>query len=233
MIRVQEAKQCLARTKGRLLNACYYQFVFGRCLPFSRQWVARFQAWEREHGAGDTPVSQNVWQQQYEGGTWAFLNDLGELARYSIIVGYLNQLKPHAAVLDIGCGEGILFSRYRPYGYARYLGIDISAAALVMLKQVEDANTTFVCADAETYMPGQRFDVIVFNESLYYFHAPVEAVQRYTGALEKHGIMIVSTFTGSARARAILRTLKARHALVDETRVTHAALSWLCSVFSH
>ena len=124
------------------------------------------------------------------------------------------------------------FSRYRPYGYARYLGIDISAAALVMLKQVEDANTTFVCADAETYIPGDRFDVIVFNESLYYFHAPVEAVERYTGALEKHGIMIVSTFTGPARARAILRTLKARHALVDETRVTHAALSWLCSVFS-
>ena len=232
MSRLQEARQRLAERKGRVLNACYYRFVFGRRLPFSRQLVARLQAWEREHGNGDTPVSQTVWERQYQRGTWTFLNDLSELGRYSIIVGYLSQLKPRAAVLDIGCGEGILFSRYKHYGYARYCGVDVSAVALEKLLPAQDTNTAFICADAETYLPAERFDAIVFSESLYYFHAPLDAIDHYAAALNKNGIVIVSTYTGSPRALAILRALKAKYSLVDETQITRSALSWICTVFS-
>jgi len=88
----------------------------------------------------------------------------------------------------------------------------------------------FICADAERYAPEDTYDVIVFNECLYYFHKPLEAVDRYVTRLAPQGIVIVSTFPASRRGRSILRALKRKHAVLDETHLSHASLSWTCSV---
>ena len=170
--------------------------------------------WEQERGKGDTPIPKTLWEQQYEIGHWNFLHTLGELGRFSVVVGYLHELRPDSAVLDIGCGEGLLFKRLQPRGCSRYLGIDISAA------------------DAEYFVPSDTYDVIIFNESLYYFLDPVAAVVRYSSALRPDGIMIVSTFLSSRRGRAILRALKRQFAVVDETSIAHAAQRWTCSVLA-
>ena len=232
MSKLRAAKTRLIEPIDRILYGCYYKVFFGRRFPMVQQLATRVGAWERYHGKGDIPVGRGLWENQYESGTWAYLNQLSELGRYSIIIGYLTELKPRAAVLDVGCGEGILFSRYRPYGYARYVGIDISAAALAKLLPAQDDSTTFICADAESYMPGDIFDAVIFNETLYYFDAPLAVFDRYAGAVHGHGIMIVSTYAGSLRARSILRALKANYPLIDETRISHSGLSWACSVFS-
>jgi len=214
----------------RLLGLVYYEFLFNTESPLSHTLASRVQSWEQQRGKGDTPIPKTLWEHQYETGHWDFLHTLGELGRFSVLVGYLHELKPIGAVLDIGCGEGLLFKRLQTTSCSQYLGLDISAAAIEKARAM--GTGPFICTDAEHFVPTDTYDVIIFNESLYYFLDPVATVVRYTSALRPDGIMIVSTFLSSRRGRAILRALKRQFAVVDETSIAHAAQRWTCSVLA-
>jgi 2-polyprenyl-6-hydroxyphenyl methylase/3-demethylubiquinone-9 3-methyltransferase len=174
------------------------------------------------------------WNSEFESGTWDYLAELPELARYSVLVGYAMHFNPAGAILDIGCGAGVFYRRVRPYGVARYVGIDISSCAIGKLRELDDHRCTFVVADAQRYLPTEQFDTIVFNEVLYYFRDPLATVQRYAGALKSGGILLLSTCTQFKGGSAILKRLKARYALLDETRVIHGAAkrSWIVSALA-
>src|ERR1700761_4332374 len=60
------------------------------------------------------------WDAEYSGGGWAHLRSLVELARYQVIAGWCARLAPAGAVLDLGCGEGILVTPLRQAGYGTY-----------------------------------------------------------------------------------------------------------------
>jgi len=214
----------------RLLGLVYYEFLFDTESPLSHTLASRVQSWEQQRSKGDTPIPKTLWEHQYETGHWDFLHTLGELGRFSVLVGYLHELKPNGAVLDIGCGEGLLFKRLQTTSCSQYLGLDISATAIEKARAMGAG--PFICADAEHFVPTDTYDVIIFNESLYYFLDPVATVVRYTSALRPDGIMIVSTFLSSRRGRAILRALKRQFAVVDETSIAHAAQRWTCSVLA-
>jgi SAM-dependent methyltransferase len=232
MITLHRAKIRLVNALYRLLHRLYYAGLFGRRLPVADRVAGIVQRWETARRRGDIPQPAAVWEAQYAAGRWDFLAGLDQLARYSVIAGYIHYLKPGAAVLDVGCGEGLLLRSYRPYGYVRYLGVDIAANAIARLGAAEDARTRFVCADAESFQPDERFDVIVFNESLYYFRDPLATFARYLQFLHNDGIIIVSTFLGSPRAVSILRRLRERYALLDEVQIKHdKKLAMICSVF--
>lgn len=220
---VLAAKNRLGYELFQLFNALFYRFVLGRHVPFAAQLEKTITSWERRN-------SRDQWETQYLSGKWAKLEQLDELARYSVIVGYMAYLKPQGAVLDVGCGEGILFKRYKPHGYSRYLGIDISEVALAKLAEQQDENTAFVRVEAEAYRPTELFDVIVFSEALYYFQAPLTVIERYSHALQQDGILIISTYARSRRAMAILRQIKTKYSLLDEARIAHQSQSWVCTV---
>jgi 2-polyprenyl-3-methyl-5-hydroxy-6-metoxy-1,4-benzoquinol methylase len=213
----------------RLLGFVYYEFLFDGGTPIGRALASRIVTWEQGRGKGDTPISKSLWEEQYGSGHWDFLRSLGELGRFSVLAGYLHELKPQGALLDIGCGEGLLYKRLLSQP-SLYLGLDISAAAIDKARTIGAG--PFLCADAEQFVANDTYDVIVFNECLYYFNDPVETVGRYASALRPDGIMIVSTFLQSRRGRAILRALKHRHTVMDETSIAHGARSWTFSVFT-
>lgn len=211
----------------RLLGFLYYEFFFDTRSSVRDALASRVQMWEEQRGKGDSPIPKTLWEEQYESGHWNFLTTINELGRFSVVVGYLRELTPDGAVLDVGCGEGLLYSRMQPR-CARYLGLDISSAAIARAATVGAG--PFLCADAERYEPTDTYDVIVFNESLYYFNDPVGTVVRYAGSLRPNGIIIVSTFRPSRRARAILRALKRKFTVLDETSIVHDGVWWTCSV---
>lgn len=96
-----------------------------------------------------------------------------------MIVGYCRFLRSRGAILDVGCGEGVLHRRLGSEGYSRFVGIDLSRAAIKRARQQGDDRATFIVADASEFVPEGRFDTIIFNESLYYQDKPSLAAARY------------------------------------------------------
>jgi 2-polyprenyl-3-methyl-5-hydroxy-6-metoxy-1,4-benzoquinol methylase len=179
--------------------------------------------------------SAQTWEAQYASGRWDFLAELSELARFSVLAGWICHLKPGGTVLDTGCGQGLLLRRLPDSLYSRYVGIDLAASAIaVAKKQAQDVRSTFLVADCESYTPDEHFDVIVFNEVVCCLVDPLQTVERYVGFLKPGGLLLVSMCTAARGSATILWRLKRRYATLDEVRVTHSArkVSWMCTALS-
>lgn len=230
-----KAGASLARRAFKPVYLLYYRFLFGRRFPFSGRLAARVRAFEAATGRGDAPAGKEVWEEQYRAGKWELMRGLDEVARYSVIAGYLHHLRPGGSVLDVGSGEGLLADHLRPFGYARYLGVDLSEVAIGQAAGRADAATAFAAADAETFEPSpaspaeKSWDAIVFNECVYYFVDPLATVRRYEAMLAADGILIVSTFR-SRRADVIVERLLAGRRLLEETAITNRKGTWVVRV---
>lgn len=220
----------LSRRAFKPVYILYYKLLFGRRFPGSERLAARVHAWELATGRGDAPVTKEVWEEQYRGGKWELMRGLDEVARYSVIAGYLHHLKPGGSVLDVGSGEGLLRDHLAPFGITRYHGIDLSEAAIAQAAPRAGEHTTFAAADAETYVPPGRFDAVVFNECVYYFNDPVGSVRRYEPYLTAGGCFVVSTFR-SRRADVIARRLGEVYSLLEETAITNRKGTWVVRIF--
>src|ERR1700738_5361887 len=91
--------------------------------------------------------SAQTWETQYAAGRWDFLGQLSELARFSILAGYICHLKPGGAVLDTGCGQGVVLRRLPSSSYSRYVGIDVSGNAISVAQKQQNERSTFLAAD--------------------------------------------------------------------------------------
>lgn len=186
---------------------------------------------ERGRRADGLLQSAETWEAQYAAGRWDFLAQLPELARFSILAGYICHLKPGGAVLDTGCGQGVLLGRLPSACYTRYVGIDLSGSAIAAAQKQRNERGTFLVADCEDYSPAEQFDVIVFNEVLCCLRDPLRTVERYTHSLKADGLLLVSLCTATRGSATILRRLKRAYATVDEVQVTDNGrkISWVCA----
>ena len=164
-----------ARTKNRLYNLLYTNFL-------------------NRYGFGGR-VSKEIWERQYAGDTWDYLYSADEEAHYKAIIGQIILLKSaSSSILDIGCGHGVFYNYLIKSFQSRlkYTGIDISENA------IHKATETFPGAgfsvkDYDYDDVSGKFDVVVFNETLYYFIKPMKTLEKVAiENLEKGGIIIVS-----------------------------------------
>ena len=172
-------------------------------------------------------IPRSSWDEQYASGAWDYLRSMGEAARYALIAGYCRYLSASAAVIDVGCGEGILQRLLVP-SYSRYLGIDLSGVAIERARAGagDAANTVFTRADGGEYAPAGDFDLIIFNESLYYFPRPLEVVRRYEGHLRDGGAIIVSNVI-RRRSRVARAQVAAAYCTLDRVTLrSNTAESW-------
>lgn len=230
------------KQNGKLLilercRSFYYRFYFGRDrrLPLANLLENAVTLWEQRYlKFAETNMQANTWDEQYSSDKWDYLHDLEQVPRYSLLCGYMDYLKSGGAFLDVGCGEGILFNKYKPYGYCSYVGVDVSETAIEKLNDHKDKKTTFVCADAEQYEPSELFDAIIFNESIYYFKEPLKVFKRYSAFLKKDGVIITSVFANphiASRGIAINRLLNATYSPLIETYCISGKKKWICSVY--
>src|ERR1041385_607075 len=131
-----------------------------------------------------------------------------ELAHYSVLAGYAKELKPGGAVLDVGCGDGILRTHLHPGSFARYVGIDFPNAIERAGKRTAE-RPSFVAADMRAFTTTDRFDVIVFNESLYYVDDPIGELRRYQQFMTGGAVFLVSMHR-KAKSEDIWRRIQLR-----------------------
>jgi len=176
---------------------------------------------------------QRLLDAEYARGDWDYLQGPSEFARFSIVAGYCRHHKPHGSILEIGCGEGFLPARIGSESYSRYLGVDVSEEAIARARPRQNERTAFIAEDATRLQPGERFDVVIFNECLEYFEDPLGLLRRYETCLHDTGIYIVSIFDGidTARSWKIWRMLRRDYQAETETHVRNEArYAWTIKV---
>jgi 2-polyprenyl-3-methyl-5-hydroxy-6-metoxy-1,4-benzoquinol methylase len=138
------------------------------------------------------PEPRSRWEEQYRSGVWDYLDSASEIAHYMVIVGYAHHFRPNPTILDVGCGHGRLFQLLHRYPFRSYLGVDLSAESIRRAQSFASPSARFERVDFDEFSPPDRYDVIIFNESIYYASRPEELVRRYMSALTSDGVIIVS-----------------------------------------
>jgi hypothetical protein len=216
----------------QLVDIAYYRAFFGLHIPFAPGLTHKLATLEPRQDRGDVSVPRQVWESQYRAGAWSYLRELDQMTRYSVIAGFIQTLKRDGCLLDVGCGEGVLLDRLGGMPYSKFVGIDFSEEAIALALRKKHERGIFIQADAEDFIPDEKFDFIIFNEVLYYFSDPLAVLQKYCVWLRPGGLFITSLYAGSRRARAIGRLLKNAYASVQEVEITSNGERWSINVFS-
>jgi SAM-dependent methyltransferase len=159
------------------------------------------------------------WNREYTEGGWNWLRNIDELAHHCVLAGYVSYLKPGGAVLDVGCGEGVFQEQLRGAA-GHYLGVDFEAPILKAQHKVTD-DTRFVVGDMNEFTTTEKFDAIVFNESIYYLHDTLKGLRRYEAFLAPDGVLLISMH-GKERNDAIWADIDQRYRMLDAVTIENA-----------
>jgi len=156
--------------------------VVSHLLAFSRDldFLNRLHPWSfgfSEFRALFIGNRRNYWEDNYASGNWQYLKSDGEKPRHYAVAGIVHDRFPDGAdMLDVGCGYGTLYPLVKPR-ISSYVGVDFAQAAIDECRVAfkEEARCRFEACAFEAFRTGQKFDVVVLNEILYYF--PIEEVE--------------------------------------------------------
>jgi 2-polyprenyl-3-methyl-5-hydroxy-6-metoxy-1,4-benzoquinol methylase len=172
-------------------------YLVGRSVRFLRGCLASY---------APSSIKKVFWDREFSRGNWDFLDD----TRGDCIYRHLERHAGNGCILDLGCGPGNTANELASTAYRKYVGLDISEAALEKARRRTEANgrsekNSFVQGDFLSYTPTQQFDVILFRESLY--HVPMGKIKsvlaRYAKFLRDGGVLMVrlATFVDGKRKR--------------------------------
>jgi 2-polyprenyl-6-hydroxyphenyl methylase/3-demethylubiquinone-9 3-methyltransferase len=135
------------------------------------------------------------WTAAYGAGQLEYYAGLDEMARYSVLTGYVRWIGRSRAVpprlLDVGCGTGLLRSALVGVQWSEYVGVDVSDRAIAEAAARPSERSRFVVGDVMTLDLG-RFDIVVANEVLYYAADPRAFLHRLRACLAPGGYLLVS-----------------------------------------
>ncbi len=137
------------------------------------------------------------WDKQYKKGKWDNLQSEKEAVRYNKIIELVTKYgAENPSIMDIGCGDGVLTVRMADLDYSYFLGLDFSKESIKRAAKKNLKNAEFETADAVTYIPKKKFDIIIFNEAYYYIHETekTNVLNRMMDSLTENGIIIVSIY---------------------------------------
>ncbi len=114
--------------------------------------------------------------------------------RFDAVIALMRERYEQPAVLEIGCGEALMLRRMHADDYSRFLGIDLSEVAVQRAQAFANERAAFLKADMQAFTTEEAYDVIAFNESLYYAKDPAVVFERYLRFLKPDGCIIVTAF---------------------------------------
>lgn len=166
------------------------------------------------------PIARPAWDRAYAAGKWDSLGNVSEIGHYVLIVGYAARLATRPRILDVGCGDGVLRG-YFAIEFEEYVGLDISAVAVEKANGKGFRDTRFLVADFTAPPELGAFDIVVFNESIYYASDPLRIFDTYWRMLKPNGAVIVSMYDVGLRTAAMWRQLEKRCRSTHSTRLSN------------
>jgi predicted TPR repeat methyltransferase len=130
----------------------------------------------------------------------------------------------NGSILDLGCGSGNTGNEIDAEKYCEYTGVDISSIAINKATIRSELNhrgekNRYFQAELSSYTPQQKYDVILFRESIYYIRRSriKEMLDRYLGYLKEEGVFIVSFFTTcNTKYRKIVDLIVSNYEIVEK-----------------
>ncbi len=149
--------------------------------------IDKFKNWQRKIR----------WNKQYRKGRWNSLRSDRERIRYETITKHINKYgKNNPDILDLGCGEGILFEHISNNNYNSFLGMDFSSVSIKKANKIKTDKSEFICEDIHSFVPNKKYDVIIFNEIFYYINETEKP--NVLNIMKKHlkedGVFIISIY---------------------------------------
>jgi SAM-dependent methyltransferase len=145
-----------------------------------------------------------------DGGDWQGLRQPQQAPRYREIARLVELYGVNGAVLDVGCGEGVLLDYLDLGKISQYTGLDPSATAVnhIVLRRAQDRVERTV---VESYAAApSSWNVIIMSEILYYLDDPIAVLKKYWYYVAPGGVIIISIFQKAELSDpvAILRKLQ-------------------------
>jgi 2-polyprenyl-6-hydroxyphenyl methylase/3-demethylubiquinone-9 3-methyltransferase len=125
-----------------------------------------------------------------------------EACRYACVSALVAHFAKGGAVLDLGCGNGVLAKYIRALSSARLVAVDYSQQGIDQAVARAIPDCEFVCADIRTFQPSEAYSLIVFNESLYYLKDGADILRSYSRYLLPDGVYLISMFRTPLTKRA-------------------------------
>lgn len=166
--------------------------------------------------------SAEAWDAQFRDGAWKYLDSGAQVAHYAVIAGYVQLLFERPRILDAGCGHGRLYQLMRHQPHARYDGFDVSSVAIETARGLADERAQFAVGTFDEPPAGgadAKWDVIIFNESLYYAPRPIEVLRRFASYLSEGGAFVISQNARKRRHHALWRAIAIGHKTRFSSRI--------------
>jgi len=183
-------------------------YIVSRTSTFVRGFICSY---------GPSSIKKRLWDKEFSGTKWNFLdNTVGDC-----VYPYLEKYANKGDILDLGCGPGNTANELSAGAYHKYIGVDISEAALAKAVRRSEMNgraekNSFVNSDFMSYHSSQQFDVILFRESMY--HIPygqvVPILKKFSRNLENTGVFVVRLYAGDHRPGVIKPRVTAKIDLI-------------------
>jgi SAM-dependent methyltransferase len=176
---------------------------------------------------GPSSLKKALWDKEFASTKWDFIDHTEGDCVYENLEKYAR----NGSVLDLGCGPGNTANEMADTAYQKYVGVDISEEALAKgrkrtIETGRQAKNFFVQGDFVTYAPTEKFDVILFRESMY--HVPMgkikETLDRLSSSIKEGGVFVVRMYTADSdsggkdkpRPMAMIQILETEFEVVEK-----------------
>jgi 2-polyprenyl-3-methyl-5-hydroxy-6-metoxy-1,4-benzoquinol methylase len=168
---------------------------------------------------GNSLIRRIAFDEYYRTGKWDYFNNTHSEELIAIVEKYSNR----GRILDMGCGPGIVVSLLNPDSFSFYQGVDASTEAITLAtKKRQNTKAEFILGDIQTYESSDRFDVILFEESLYYVAiSRLQVLRRYTTYLENNGVIIATT-SDPKRYSKMLTMIRDHFTVIEDRPFTNS-----------
>lgn len=167
---------------------------------------------------GGPVLRRQAFDQKYNSGHWNYFDKEDRTEIVKVIEKYAR----YGHILDMGCGTGTLASMINPDAFEYYLGVDASEEAISRAQRHRSKKIHFVVSDIQSYRSKGTFDIIVFEESLYYIpFCRLRLLQRCARWLRPKGVLVVSV-ADPRRFGRMVKMIRRNFQIVDERHFSNS-----------